>query len=428
MADNVVANAGSGGATFATDEVPAASGIHYPRTKQVWGADGTATDVAAGASALPIQDGGNSITVDGTVSVSGTVAVTDTVSLADKATFTEGTTPFTPIGGTFNGAMADLTAGQSGAVRLSKYRNLTVEPHLFNAPISSSNPLPVDDIGITNKQVLGIVAHDGPTGAGTKPLLIGGFARATAPTDVSADQDAVNGWFLRNGAQATVLTAAGALIGGDATNGIDVDVTRVTGTVTVADNQVIADNAGFTDGTSKVFPAGYIFDETAGTALTENDAGAARMDSKRALVVGIEDRTTRGQRTAVDASGNLAVAPKAAATGGATIGKVLSAASTNATNLKASAGKVIDIALVNTNAAVRYLHLYNKASAPTVGTDVPVATIAIPGNAAGAGISIPSNIGLDFSTGISYSLTTGPADTDAVAVALNEITGWITYK
>lgn len=196
----------------------------------------------------------------------------------------------------------------------------------------------------------------------------------------------------------------------------------------IAPANFINDNAGFTDGTSKVIPAGFIFDEVAGTALTENDGGAARMDSKRALVVGIEDRTTRGQRTAVDASGNLAVAPKAAATGGATIGKVLSAASTNATNLKASAGKVIDIALVNTNAAVRYLHLYNKASAPTVGTDVPVATIAIPGNAAGAGISIPSNIGLDFSTGISYSLTTGPADTDAVAVALNEITGWITYK
>src|SRR5678815_5921520 len=33
--------------------------------------------------------------------------------------------------------------------------------------------------------------------------------------------------------RATVLTAAGALIGGDATNGLDVDVTRVTGTVTV---------------------------------------------------------------------------------------------------------------------------------------------------------------------------------------------------
>lgn len=60
------------------------------------------------------------------------------------------------------------------------------------------------------------------------PLKVGGYAKAAAPTDASADGDRVNAWFLRNGAQATVLTAAGALIGGDATNGIDVDVTRTT--------------------------------------------------------------------------------------------------------------------------------------------------------------------------------------------------------
>src|SRR5678815_2309706 len=39
--------------------------------------------------------------------------------------------------------------------------------------------------------------------------------------------------------RATVVTAAGALIGGDATNGLDVDVTRVTGTVTV-DTELLA--------------------------------------------------------------------------------------------------------------------------------------------------------------------------------------------
>lgn len=54
-----------------------------------------------------------------------------------------------------------------------------------------------------------------------------GYASAAAPTDVSADADAVRAWHLRNGAAATVITAAGALIGGDAGNGLDVDVTRV---------------------------------------------------------------------------------------------------------------------------------------------------------------------------------------------------------
>jgi hypothetical protein len=57
------------------------------------------------------------------------------------------------------------------------------------------------------------------------------------------------------------------------------------GTFAVQDSQKIVDNAGFTDGTTPVNPVGYIFDEVAGTALTENDIGGARMDSKRAVVL-----------------------------------------------------------------------------------------------------------------------------------------------
>lgn len=49
MADNVEANAGSGGATFATDEI---SSVHYPRSKLALGADGSATDALGGAGAV----------------------------------------------------------------------------------------------------------------------------------------------------------------------------------------------------------------------------------------------------------------------------------------------------------------------------------------------------------------------------------------
>lgn len=64
MADGVTLNAGSGGANIATDDDGTA---HHQYVKVGWGADNTQTPVAAGASALPIQDGGNTITVDGTV-------------------------------------------------------------------------------------------------------------------------------------------------------------------------------------------------------------------------------------------------------------------------------------------------------------------------------------------------------------------------
>ena len=84
----------------------------------------------------------------------------------------------------------------------------------------------------------------------------------------------------------------------------------------------VVDNAGFTDGTTGLLMAGHIFDETAGTALTENDAAASRIDSKRAQVMVVEDATTRGQRQAVSAAGGASIAfqtPTTASLTGASI-------------------------------------------------------------------------------------------------------------
>lgn len=96
-----------------------------------------------------------------------------------------------------------------------------------------------------------------------------------------------------------------------------------------------------------------------------------------------------------------------------------SAATTNATSVKTSAGTLYNISASNTNAAARYLKLYNKASAPVVGTDVPVLILLLP-----AGASIDHDFGLvghRFTTGIALALTTGIADSDTGAVAANEI-------
>ena len=51
MADNIVLNSGTGGATLAADDV---GGIHYPKGKVVFGADDSATDVTTSAG-LPVQ-------------------------------------------------------------------------------------------------------------------------------------------------------------------------------------------------------------------------------------------------------------------------------------------------------------------------------------------------------------------------------------
>jgi hypothetical protein len=97
------------------------------------------------------------------------------------------------------------------------------------------------------------------------------------------------------------------------------------------------------------------------------------------------------------------------------------AASTNATSAKAAAGTVYAIEALNTSAAVKYLKLYNKASAPTVGTDTPVRTIALPPNNARTYVTFPS--GRYFSTGIAYALTGAAADNDTTALTAGDVVG-----
>ncbi len=81
MADNFVANAGSGGNTFASDDI---GGTHYSRVKPSWGADGSATDASV-AAPLPVQASieSNQMTAGGTV-VTPKFAVIDAATSGDN--------------------------------------------------------------------------------------------------------------------------------------------------------------------------------------------------------------------------------------------------------------------------------------------------------------------------------------------------------
>jgi len=114
----------------------------------------------------------------------------------------------------------------------------------------------------------------------------------------------------------------------------------------------------------------------------------------------------------------LSTVVASAAQGASTTHHLISAASTNATSVKASAGAINTLQVSNLNVAVRYLKLYNKASGPTVGTDTPVMTILLPASSnqfidCGA-------YGIRFTTGIAYALTVGMAIADTGAVAITE--------
>jgi hypothetical protein len=203
------------------------------------------------------------------------------------------------------------------------------------------------------------------------------------------------------------------------------------GTFAVQDSEKIADNAGFTDGTTKVNPVGYILDETPGTALTENDIAAARVDSKRAQVLTLEDATTRGQRAAISAAGRLSVdasgvavpvtdnsgsltvdapvgtpvfsTPTPSTTGGWS--KIKYAAQTTTKQaVKASAGTFGGYYIYNPNATVAYLQVFDVASASvTLGTTVPDMIFAIP---AASAANIEITCGVNMATAITLACTT----------------------
>lgn len=113
--------------------------------------------------------------------------------------------------------------------------------------------------------------------------------------------------------------------------------------------------------------------------------------------------------------------PVASATGGATPSTVISAATTNATNLKGSAGTLYHLAGYGNTATPAYLSLYNTAGTPTCGTGI-VYEMLIPSNStSGAGAVEDFGVGLNFSTGIGYCITTAAAGTGSVALGANII-------
>jgi len=120
----------------------------------------------------------------------------------------------------------------------------------------------------------------------------------------------------------------------------------------------------------------------------------------------------------------LSAAFFSAAASGATSTRITSAASTNATNLKASAGNLCQMDLSNYAAYDVFVKFYNKASAPTVGTDTPVWTIRIK---AGADYSRTFPGGKSFATGIAYAFTKLVGDADATAVAAGDVSGYIDW-
>lgn len=157
---------------------------------------------------------------------------------------------------------------------------------------------------------------------------------------------------------------------------------------------------------------------TLGFAMVENYAPSqvsitsARVQSLNTglpvNVVAMPTTTVSGSLTSAGTVTNTPATP--------TSYNVVTTASTNAAVVKATAGTLYEITVSNVTATPVFVKLYNKATAPTVGTDVPILTIPAAAGAT-AVVALPP-LGKRFGTGIGIAATAAAAATDTgVAVA-----------
>jgi len=253
-------------------------------------------------------------------------------------------------------------------------------------------------------------AEDSARASGDSLSLAGAVRQDTLATDTSADGDAS---FLKVTALGRLYTAS--------------DVTHLGGTA-------IATNTG--NASAGTIRAVLATDQAALTGLgIYVEDGAETVGGNLAMVGSVRRDTpassagSSGDNATLNTSavGALYVQPIAGAAGGATPVSVISAASTNSTSVKGSAGTLYSVTLVNTTATLYYLRLYNSAAAPTCSSATGyVATIPVPASTTGAGVVIPLSVGAAFSTGIGYCITGGPTSTDNTNAAVG-IYGMLSY-
>lgn len=372
MSDNVGYTPGTG-ATVAADNI---GGVLFQRAKITFGLDGVATDVSA-SDPLPVALPGLARAEDA-AHVSGDAGL---MALAVRQDAEAGLVAA-------DGAYAPLLVNQFGRVKAS------ILPAFQEAVVGTitSN---TGSVAINVARTSNLAIH----------CVNVGVTAATFNFEASLNStDGVNGnWF----AVQFVRTNA---------NTIETTVTGLSGTPAFGWEgsvngyvwfRVRATAGTFGTMTWTLQPAPFATEPVPAAQIS----GAQPVSGAISLLAG----------TALTADVGLQV--RANATGAASIHHIVSAASTNAAVIKASAGRVIGYCLSNTTAVWQYVKLHNQATAPTPGAGV-VVTIGIPPNDK-AECSIP--MGFGFATGIGRTIVTGAADADTTATTLNAVVGDIFF-
>ena len=380
MADNITANPGAGGATIATDDI---GGVQHPRTKVGFGVDGAYVDVSA-TDPMPVVQAG--VATQATLAtIAGTVKIEDTPSATgDAGLFMLGVRQDTD-------APSAGTDGDYTAFKLDEAGRLKVAVQPGGYPLttgtitSATSAVPVNVARVSN-----VMVYVAGTFAGVN-FTFEGSLNSTNGTD--------GNWFtiqaVRTNAN-TIETASGVLAAAPAygwelsVNGLNWFRVRAT---------------AWTSGTAgiQIQPGAYATEPIPAAQVSGTQPVSF---TQPALVAG----------TAL--VGDFGMQVRANATGAASIHHIVSAATTNVAQIKATAGRVLGYCLSNTTATWQYVKFHNVASA-TAGAAVAM-TVGIPPNGK-AECHIAQ--GIAFGTAISRSIVTGAADTDATATTLNAVVG-----
>jgi hypothetical protein len=171
---------------------------------------------------------------------------------------------------------------------------------------------------------------------------------------------------------------------------------------------VLVDDSTFTIGSSSVYMAGALADETATDSVAEGEGGAVRMTLDRKLIGTPQPHTTGGLSVAYSLDLDEAKS-----------------------QVKATVGQLYKIRLTNLATSIRYVHIYQLPSASvTVGTTTPDDVIVLPPAAASGAVVVTEAFGgmglLGGGSGITLACTTASNGTGAPGAS--EVTYSAYYK
>lgn len=391
MSDNLVTQEGVGGPLVATNEI---AGVHHARSKTGWGAPGTYNDVDL-ANPLPVQSASlatlaTTVKVEDTPGASGDSGV---VILAQRRDTDSGAAD---VDGDYVTLKMDEAGRLKVAVQPAGY------PLSTGAITSATSAVPVNVARVSN-----VMVYVAGTFAGVN-FTFEGSLNSTNGTD--------GNWFaiqaVRSNAN-TIETTSGVL-GAAPAYGWELSVNGL--------NWFRVRATAWTSGTAniQIQPGAYATEPIPAAQIsgTQPVSGTVTANIGTGSLAGITGALPVG----ANLIGDVGIQVRANATGAASIHHIVSAATTNVAQIKATAGRVYGYCLSNTTASWRYVKFHNVASA-TAGAAVAM-TVGIPPNGK-AECHIPMGIG--FATAISRSIVTGAADADTTATGVADVVGDIFF-